>query len=151
MKKLIFIPVLFFAFASCTNSKKEKEVVKATIEDNRISLHSDTINVVKLTDTLVIYESTCRGCAYEGSTNFSISDSLGIVKLNNVITTDNSSPDMAGGSISKTLVLIPIKAGLTTVKMYKSYGYARAESDSINSDKAEPPGNSTSYQLEVRN
>lgn len=142
MKKITFIPVLFFAFASCTNSKKEKEAVKETIEDNRISLRSDTVNLVKMTDTMVIYESTCRGCAYEGSTNFDISDSLGVVKLDNVITTDNSSPDMAGGSISKTLVLIPVKAGLTRIKMYKFWTQEKNAKDSARF---------TSYTIEVRN
>ncbi|MBK8311990.1 MAG: hypothetical protein IPL04_14870 [Chitinophagaceae bacterium] len=56
-----------------------------------------------MTDTLVIYESTCRGCAFEGSTNFEISDSLGIIKLYDIITEDNNPSDMDGGSISKTL------------------------------------------------
>ena len=142
MKKLIFIPVLFFAFASCTNSKKEKEVVKATIEDNRISLRSDTINLVKMTDTMVIYESTCRGCAYEGSTNFGISDSLGIVKLDNVITTDNSSPDMAGGSISKDLILVPLKTGTTAFKLYKFWEQVATAKDSARF---------TTYTVEVKN
>ena len=142
MKKIIFILVLFFAFASCTDSKKEKEVIKVIKEDNRISLRSDTINLVKMTDTMVIFESTCRGCAYESSTNFDISDSLGIVKLDNVITTDNSSPDMAGGSISKTLVLIPVKAGLTSIKMYKFWTEEKKAADSARF---------TSYTIEVRN
>ena len=151
MKKLIFIPVLFFAFASCTNAKKEKEVVKATIEDNRIRLRSDTVNVVKMSDTMIINESTCRGCAYENSTNYEIKDSMELVKLLRVESNDGNSSNMAGGSISQYLIVVPVKTGVTTFKMYKSYGYARAESDSNNSDKAEPPGNSTSYQLEVRN
>ncbi|MDZ4792769.1 MAG: hypothetical protein SGI83_00685 [Bacteroidota bacterium] len=142
MKKITIIPVLFFAFASCTNAKKEKEVIKETKEDNRISLRSDTVNLVKMTDTMVIFESTCRGCAYEASTNFGISDSLGIVKLENIITTDISSPDMAGGSISKTLVLLPVKTGVTTIKMYKFWSEEKKAADSARF---------TSYAIEVKN
>ena len=134
MKKIFYIQLLIFIFISCSDSKKEKKKEKETIvEDNRISLWSDTVNVVKLTDTMVIFESTCRGCAYEGSTNFSISDSLGIVKLDNVSTApDNNSPDMAGGSISKTLVLVPVKTGTTTIKKYKFWKEEKKKEDSAN-------------------
>lgn len=142
MKKIIFIPVIFFAFSSCNNTKQEKKGDKETIEDNRISLRSDTVNLVKTTDTMVIYESTCRGCAYEGSTNFGISDSLGIIKLDNVITKDNNSPDMDGGSISKTLVLVPVKTGITTIKIYKFWTQEK---------KAEDSARFTSYTIDVRN
>lgn len=149
IKKMIFIAVLFFAFTACTNAKHEKEVVKEKeaveekiIQDNRISLRSDTVNLVKMTDTMVVYESTCRGCAYEGSTNFGISDSLGIIKLDNVITKDNNSPDMDGGSISKTLVLVPAKTGITTIKVYKFWTQEK---------KAEDSARFTAYTIDVRN
>ena len=99
----------------CCNNGSEKEAA----QDNRIYLRTDTLNVVKLTDTMVIYESTCRGCAYEGSTKFSVEDSLGVVKLQNIITSDGNSPDVAGGNISKVLVIVPQKAGTTSFKMYK--------------------------------
>ena len=82
MKNLILVIVSALFILSCTNNKKEKEIEN----DNRIALHTDTLNVVKLADTLVIYESTCRGCAFEGSTSFEISDSLGIIKLYDIIT-----------------------------------------------------------------
>ena len=80
MKKIFSIVFVSIAFVSCTNSTKDvvdKDIVvdKKDAVDNKISLRTDTINIVKLTDTLVIYESTCRGCAYEGSTNFGISRS----------------------------------------------------------------------------
>ena len=91
---------------------------------------------------MVIYESTCRGCAYEGSTNFGISDSLGIVKLDNVITTDNSSPDMAGGSISKDLILVPLKTGTTAFKLYKFWEQVATAKDSARF---------TTYTVEVKN
>ena len=141
MKKVFFIPVIFLCLISCTNSKKEKEK-EATIEDKRISLHSDTINIVKLTDTLVIYESTCRGCAYEQSTNFGISDSLGVIKLEDVITRDSNPDNMDGGSVSKTLVLIPTKTGTTTFKLYKFWEQQHTAKDSARF---------TTYTVEVKN
>jgi hypothetical protein len=128
MYKYIFVLIIAAAFISCNNQSKNEPP-----KDNRISLQRDTINVVKPTDTLVIFESTCRGCAYEGSTNFSIDDSLGVVKLTNVITTDNNSPDMAGGSVSKQLVIVPLKAGTTTFRMYKFWSETKTAKDSANS------------------
>jgi hypothetical protein len=136
MKQLFIIPVL--VFISCTNSKKEKQVT----EDKRISLRKDILNVVKLTDTLVIYESTCRGCAYEQSTNFGISDSLGIIKLENTITKDNNPDNMDGGSISKTLVLVPLKAGTTSFRLYKFWKPEHTAEDSARF---------TTYTIEVKN
>jgi len=90
----------------------------------------DIINVVNLTDTLVIYESTCRGCQYEGSTRFEINDSLGLIKLQDVITTNNNSGDMAGGSIGKELLLVPLKTGTTRLKLYKFWSDKTAREDS---------------------
>lgn len=142
MRKIIFLPAILFVFISCTNSKKGKDTGEIATVDKRVGLRSDTVNLVKMTDTMVIYESTCRGCAYEGSTNFGISDSLGIVKLDNIITRDNNSPDMNGGNISKTLVLVPVKPGLTTIKMYKFWTQEK---------KAEDSARFTSYTIEVRN
>ena len=123
---------------ACSNWESEKHQP----EDNRIALHFDTLNVVKLTDRMVIYESTCRGCAYETSTSFGISDTLDIVKLSDIITIDNHPPDMAGGNISKELVIVPIKTGITTIRLYKIWGPQSAAKDSLNY---------TSYKIEVRN
>ena len=138
MKNLILVIVSALFILSCTNNKKEN-VIK---EDNRMALHTDTLNVVKLTDTVVIYESTCRGCAFEGSTNFEISDSLGIIKLYDIITEDNNPSDMDGGSISKTLVLVPTKIGTTTFKLYKFWKHERTAEDSARF---------SSYSIEVKN
>jgi hypothetical protein len=138
MKKVVSILIAVIFFLSCTNKKKEPTVLK----DTKISLRTDTLNVVKLTDTLVIYESTCRGCAYEQSTHFDISDSLGVIKLLNVVTTDNNSPDMNGGNISKDLILIPLKAGATTIKLYKYWKEEATAKDSANF---------TSYKILVQN
>ncbi len=139
MKKIYLLPFILFFLLSCTNAKKE--IVES--KETKVMLRADTINSVKLSDTLVIYESTCRGCAYEASTAFAIKDSLELVKLLTVETVDNSSPDMAGGSISKNLILVPVKAGSTIVKMYKFWkGVPSSINDSLPF---------TSYKIEIRN
>ena len=75
MIRTCFIMLVSIALVSCNNNSTK------VVEDNRIALYTDTLNVVKLTDTLVIFQATCRGCEYERSTNFAISDSMNIVKL----------------------------------------------------------------------
>ncbi|MBP6234105.1 MAG: hypothetical protein KA428_12655 [Chitinophagaceae bacterium] len=138
MKKLLLSAVIIGFLWSCNNAKKEVDSIK----DTKVMLRADTVNVVKLTDTLVIYESTCRGCAYEQSTHFEIKDSLDVIKLLNIITTDNNPPDMAGGSVSKDLILIPVKTGSTIVKLFKFW-----ERDV----KTEDSARFTPYKIEVRN
>ena len=134
MKKLSVLLFICISLFSCTNKSKE-------IVDNKIALRIDTINIVKLTDTLVIHESTCRGCAYEGSTNFAISDSMNIVKLADIITTDNNPSDMDGGSISKKLILVPQKTGITMIRLYKFWSQEKTAADSARF---------TSYKIEVK-
>ena len=144
MNKIFSIVFAGITFISCTNSTKD--VVENSVDnkkdvpDNKISLRTDTINIVKLADTLVIYENTCRGCAYEGSTNFGISDSMNIIKLADIITTDNSPADMDGGSISKDLILVPEKTGSTIIKLYKFWTEEKTAKDSARF---------TSYKIEV--
>ena len=136
MKKLfvlLFISIIVF---SCTNH--DKEVVDI---DNKIALRTDTLNVIKLTDTLVIYESACRGCRYETSTNFAISDSMNMIKLTDVITSDNNSPDMNGGSVSKDLILVPLKPGITIIKLYTFLSQEKTAEDSARF---------ASYKIEVK-
>lgn len=123
MKYGLLILVIAFTLTGC-NGKNEKPV------DNRISLGMDTLNLLKLGDTAVIQESTCRGCAYESSTNFSIYDSIGIVKLLDVITTDNNPDNVNGGSIRKDLVLVPVKTGTTSIRVYKFWTAERTAKDS---------------------
>jgi len=137
--KLIFFPFLALLLITACNNEEQKDEAK---KDNKISLRSDTINVVTLSDTLVIHESTCRGCAYENSTSFDIGDSLNLIKLQSIVTTDNNSPDMAGGNISKKLILVPVKAGTTTIKLYKFWKEPATAADSA---KFIP------YSIEVRN
>ena len=135
MNKIFFIVLVSVVFTGCNNSTKD------VVADKRIALRTDTINIVKLTDTLIIYESTCRGCAYERSTDFAISDSMNMIKLFDIITTDNSPADMDGGSISKDLILVPVKPGATIIKLYKFWSPEKTAKDS---------SNFTSYKIEVK-
>jgi hypothetical protein len=115
MKKIFLLAAVIVFFLSCTDNKKELPGKT----DTKIMLRADTLNVVKLTDTLILYESVCRACAFEKSTHFEMSDSLGIIQLADVITTDNNPPDVDGGSISKDLIFTPVKTGRTMIKVYK--------------------------------
>jgi hypothetical protein len=138
MGKIIVIILACTLLYSCEGKEKTNKK-----KDNRIYLHTDTLNVVKMTDTLVIAESTCRGCAVESSTAFTIKDSLDIIKLNTVETYDNNPDGMNGGNISKLLVLVPVKTGSTTIKMYKFWeGVPAIMNDSLPF---------TPYKIEVRN
>jgi len=100
------------------------------LEKGHIILQQGETNSVKLKDTLWIAESTCRGCAYENSTSFDVEDTAGLVKLISIKTTDESASNTDGGSISKTLVLIPTAVGTTTIKQYKYYGEQMTAKDS---------------------
>jgi uncharacterized lipoprotein NlpE involved in copper resistance len=137
MKKLFTLIFITVAVLGCNNSADKP----AKLADNRIVLRTDTINTVKLTDTMVIYQSTCRGCAYENSTSFAIEDSMNIIKLVDIVTTDNSPADMNGGSISKDLVLVPVKPGLTNIRLYKFWSEKRTAEDSARFDL---------YKIEVK-
>ncbi len=137
MKKILVLIVTSSLVIACSNKKKEKQEAA----DKRIVLRSDTTNTVRLTDTLLIPESTCRGCAYEMSTDFSIDDSLGIIKLYDVITRDNNPENMEGGSVSKSIILVPQKTGTTTFKLYKFWGPETKKSDSAHF---------SSYTVEVK-
>ncbi len=136
MEKLFFLFFISVTFFSCTNNNKEAVEI-----DNKIALRTDTLNVVKLTDTLIIYESTCRGCKYEVSTNFTIDDSMNLIKLSDIVTTDNSPADMSGGSISKDLILVPVKPGVTIMKLYKFWTEEKTAKDSTGF---------ASYKIEVK-
>jgi len=138
MKIFLFFAVTISILWSCNNLKKEVIDKKNT----KLELRANTVNIVKPTDTLVIYESTCRGCAYEASTHFEIKDSLDIIKLLDIITSDNNPPDMDGGNISKSLILAPVKTGSTTLKLYKFL-----ERDV----KPEDSARFTTYKIEVQN
>lgn len=137
MKKIMLLCAVSALLICCNNEPGDK-----TGSNKWVALRSDTLNVVKLTDTLVVFESTCRGCAYETSTYFSLADSTGIIRLDKVITGDNNSPDVAGGSISKTILMFCARPGKTSFKLYKFWNSNPAAKDSALF---------TRYNVEVRN
>ncbi len=139
INKIFFSLIVCATIISCSNNPKSDSTKE--VADKKIALRTDTVNVVKLTDTLVIYESTCRGCAYQLSTDFGISDSMNIIKLADIVTTDNSPANMDGGSISKDLILVPQKPGNTIIKMYKFLSPEKTPADS---------SKFTSYKIEVK-
>ncbi|MBL0183728.1 MAG: hypothetical protein IPP96_16165 [Chitinophagaceae bacterium] len=126
MRSLLWLTAFVVVIAGCNNSKEGKVTTKV----NRIFLRTDSINVVKLSDTMLIYESICRGCKYESSVRFEISDSLAVVKLQDVITNDSNPDGMSGGNVGKELVLVPAKAGNTNIKLYKFLSPETAKEDS---------------------
>lgn len=117
-----------FIFCSCKENK-EPDVQAA---NNRVELKADTINSVQLGDTLVVYESTCRGCAFENSTHFGIEDSLGIIKLSKIITTDNNPQNLDGGNVEKDILFETVKTGKTRMKLYKFLKETATAGDSVN-------------------
>jgi hypothetical protein len=116
VKKLILLLFLSTLIVSCFNNSAKKAT---KTEAKIVYLKTDTVNVVKITDTLVIVENTCRACPFEQSTDFVIKDSLNIIKLINIKTIDNTPKDMAGGSLNNDLIMMPIDKGYTVLKMYK--------------------------------
>jgi hypothetical protein len=134
MKKIFLSVLLSIGIISCNN-------YSINVDDKKVSLRADTINVVKLTDTLVIYQSICRGCEFEKSANFAISDSLNMLKLVDVITTDNNPAGMDGGNINKDLILVPVKTGKTIFKLYKFWTQEKTAADSAGF---------ASYKIEVK-
>lgn len=127
MKNILLIIIVSMIVLSCSNNSTDD---KKQAADKRIALRFDTVNTVRLSDTLVIFESTCRGCAYEGSTSFGIVDSMEIIKLADVITIDNNSPEMAGGNVSKQVILVPLKTGVTNFRFYKFWDRPETAADS---------------------
>ena len=109
--------------------------------DNKIMLKQDTVNVVTMKDSMVIYEDVCRGCAYENSTRFIIEDTAGVVALDHINTRDNNPDNVDGGNINKDLVIVPKKPGTTTIKLYKFWKEPPEASDSANFSQ---------YKIEVR-
>ncbi|HMT74307.1 MAG TPA: hypothetical protein PKA77_09575 [Chitinophagaceae bacterium] len=122
----IIISLLVAGFFSACNSTKLSD----NSRNKRVDLQTDTINVVKLTDTLQIYQSVCRGCADEYIPRFDISDSLNIIEMLGTETVDNNPPDVDGGSLSKFIVMKPKKTGTTTIKFYRFMGDINAAKDS---------------------
>lgn len=138
MRSFFLLLFLLAGFITCDNGKGEPEKKK----DNRVVLRTDSVNTVTLTDTMLIYESICRGCKYEGSVRFEIEDSSGGIRLLTVNTNDNNPGGMAGGNVGKELVLMPVKAGSTKMKLYKLLSPETANQDSSRYQ---------TYTIEVKN
>ena len=132
---ILFLPVFLFA-CNGLSSKMDDPYRRM------VHLRTDTLNVVEMTDSMLIFESTCRGCAFEKSTRFDMYDSMGIIKIADIITTDNNPDNMDGGHISKDIILAPVKPGVTRIKLYKIWGEQTAARDSAHY---------TSYNIEVKN
>ncbi|RTL58319.1 MAG: hypothetical protein EKK37_08245 [Sphingobacteriales bacterium] len=112
--KLLITMIYLLLLSTCVSRNE-----KYTGDDSRVVLYRDSSITVKLTDTLIIYESVCRGCQYENSTTFEIEDSTSTIKLVDIITRDNNPGNKDGGSISKKLLLVPQKTGAANFKLYK--------------------------------
>ena len=147
MKKIIY-SLLFIGLLTACKEKNKVPVEPTTPAPDknpvyqRVELRSDTLNLVKLTDTLVIYESVCRGCQYEHSASFAIADSLQLVALYNIETADNTPSDMDGGSLQKYILLVPKKTGTTRFKLYSFLEQPPTAEDSTRF---------TEYSLEIQN
>ncbi len=138
MKYFTVLLLSFFLFG-CEHLRKH--FGGGDTADNKIALKKDDVNIVTLKDSMVIYESVCRGCAYENSTRFIIEDSAGVVALDHIITKDNNPENVDGGNINKDLVIVPKKTGSTIIKLYKFWKEPPGASDSANFSQ---------YKIEVR-
>jgi hypothetical protein len=119
MKKALYIILASGLLMSCNAGKKEKPSPdQPQPAYSRVELRSDTLNLVKRTDTLVIDQSVCIGCAYEESASFSVHDSLGLVELYKIETVNNNPPDVDGGALDKHIILVPVKTGATRIRLY---------------------------------
>ncbi len=137
MKWLLFTTFLSLAFFSCDYFRQ-----KSVKNSNRFVLRNDSLNVVKLGDTLLILEYVCRACAYEESTNFVLLDSLNLVKLHHIETYDNNSELMTGGTINKNLVIVTNLTGTTSVRVYTFLKPPTTKEDS---------SNYTTYNIKITN
>ena len=138
--KLISLSILSFSIFLFGCEHLKKHFLSSKRE--KIMLQKDTLNVVTMKDKMVIYESVCRGCAYEHSTHFQIEDTAGVVALDHVNTTDNNPENVDGGSVSKDLIILPKKTGTTIIKLYKFLKEIPDAKDSLNFSQ---------YKIEVKN
>lgn len=138
MRSFFWLLALLTGLTGCYNDKEEP----AKEKDNRVVLRTDSVNTVKLSDTMLIYESICRGCKYEGSVRFEIADSAAVVKLLAVNTHDDANSEVEGGNVGKELVLVPVKPGSTRMKLYKFLSSETGKEDSARYQ---------TYTIEVKN
>jgi len=130
MKKIVCIVACALVF-SCHAPDQAKD-------KNKVYLKPNQLTIAKRTDTLVISENTCKGCAYEYATHFDVEDSLGMTKLDRIVTTDND----RSGTVNKDLFLVPVKTGRTSIKLYKYYHQKPTAEDSAQG---------AVYSIEIKN
>jgi len=138
MQKYLYSILVLCLLLACKQKSKDKPVAVY----QRVGLKLDTLNVVKRTDTMVIYSSVCRGCAYEQTAGFGLEDSLQVVELYNIETADNNPPDMDGGSLQKSILLVPRKTGTTRIKLFSFLEQPPTAADSARF---------TEYSIQVQN
>lgn len=136
MKQFITIACICI-LAACNNKAETPEEAPS----NLVIMTAAGKNTAGLNDTLVIYENVCRGCAYENSTQFDIEDSMQLVTLQKIETIDNNPADMDGGTIDKHIYLVPVKTGITKLKLYKLSTQDHTAADSLSF---------TVYDLEIK-
>ncbi len=112
MKRLFLFPLLAIMLIAC-----ESDIEKRY--KNMVSLRQDTLNVVHLNDSLVVYSGICRGCEYQFTVEFSAHDTAGIISFVELQTIDDNPPDMAGGSLYKNLIFAPQQEGNTLLNVYR--------------------------------
>jgi hypothetical protein len=111
-----FFILVFVLIAFSCNDTEQKKPAKAS---DLIIMTPQGKNVAQMNDSLVIYETVCRGCEYEKSTHFEISDSMDLVKIIKIETLDQNSHNTKGGFIDKHIYMVPLKPGQTKIKLYK--------------------------------
>jgi hypothetical protein len=117
MKRSIQLILILFLVFSCET--QDSQLKKTT--GKRIILNPYYDNVAKLNDTLIISESTFRNCEYEELTDLKIEDSLNLIKLGEIVSTEHKSPNRKRTTIGKDLLLVPVEKGITTIKLYRFY------------------------------
>lgn len=123
--------------AGCNTGKTKTPALSSDL----IIMSPLSVNTGGMDDTLVIYESVCRGCEYEESTQFVLADSMNLVRVVKTETQDHNDPDTDGGSIDKHIFLVPVKPGKTKLKLFKFNTDSRTADDSLAF---------TYYELEIK-
>lgn len=123
-----FFMIIFIVIASGCNDPGQKKPAKTS---GLIIMTPLGKNLAQMNDTLVIYETVCRGCEYEKSTHFEIADSMNLVQTVKTVMLDYNAPGTEGGSIDKHIYMVPVKPGHTKIKLYKFNTETPTSEDSL--------------------
>jgi hypothetical protein len=135
---------LFIIIFACYTllSCKNQETIKHD-KVNGITLQSDSLNIVKLTDSLVIYETLCGGCNDDTMrASFDIQDSEGLLKAQEERTVSDRRPGKEDNPVLKTFILVPLNTGSTKLSVSKYWHQPGATEDSESHKE---------YLIEIRN